>query len=301
MPAPSRAALSAASHKEDFDGNFDPDRVVGHGGGGTLPNVDLAADDNVTPYNYTPSGFQGSSSPTVSGGAAGVGAGQGQMRQFPAAVPAFLAGGVAGAAAGAAGAGRPSPPPTSAPSQYSQYSQSQSHSQSHYAPSSEQPYPDYAAYAALASPQAGAADISGVNTYGALRHPSPGPSLPQTDSGSNSGSNSASGAGAGALGVLPSAKEREAAAGRMQVTNAGIVQHTDGIRARSGKGFFVVWVAGAVSRFTFLPPFCLFVFFPFFYPLLSPALSCYPYLSCGVMRIHESPSQLRCIFTQRLK
>jgi hypothetical protein len=38
------------ARKDEFDGNFDPDRVVGHsdGGGGTLPNVDLA--DEVTPF-----------------------------------------------------------------------------------------------------------------------------------------------------------------------------------------------------------------------------------------------------------
>lgn len=38
------------TRKDDFDGNFDPDRVIGHtdGGGGTLPNVDLA--DDVTPF-----------------------------------------------------------------------------------------------------------------------------------------------------------------------------------------------------------------------------------------------------------
>ncbi|KAG9310794.1 hypothetical protein JVU11DRAFT_8644 [Chiua virens] len=39
------------TRKDDFDGNFDPDRVIGHaegGTGGTLPNVDLA--DEVTPF-----------------------------------------------------------------------------------------------------------------------------------------------------------------------------------------------------------------------------------------------------------
>jgi hypothetical protein len=36
---------------DDFDGNFDPDRVVGHStGGGTLPQIDLGAE--VTPFEY---------------------------------------------------------------------------------------------------------------------------------------------------------------------------------------------------------------------------------------------------------
>lgn len=49
------------ARKDEFDGNFDPDRVVGHtdGGGGTLPNVDLA--DEVTPFPQ-PYTDQGSSS-----------------------------------------------------------------------------------------------------------------------------------------------------------------------------------------------------------------------------------------------
>ena len=38
------------ARKDEFDGNFDPDRVIGHsdGGGATLPQVDLA--DEVTPF-----------------------------------------------------------------------------------------------------------------------------------------------------------------------------------------------------------------------------------------------------------
>jgi hypothetical protein len=40
-------------NEDDFDGNFDPDRVVGHSsGGGTLPRIDLGAD--VIPYAYAP-------------------------------------------------------------------------------------------------------------------------------------------------------------------------------------------------------------------------------------------------------
>lgn len=53
---------------DDFDGNFDPDRVVGHStGGGTLPQIDLR--EEVTPFEY---------------GAPGVGepAGSGNMSQY---------------------------------------------------------------------------------------------------------------------------------------------------------------------------------------------------------------------------
>jgi len=43
--------LKRRNNLEDFDGNFDPDRVVGHStGGGTLPQIDLGAE--VTPFEY---------------------------------------------------------------------------------------------------------------------------------------------------------------------------------------------------------------------------------------------------------
>jgi len=45
--------LRRRHNEDDFDGNFDPDRVVGHSsGGGTLPQIDLGAE--VTPYAYGP-------------------------------------------------------------------------------------------------------------------------------------------------------------------------------------------------------------------------------------------------------
>jgi hypothetical protein len=45
--------LRRRHNEDDFDGNFDPDRVVGHSsGGGTLPQIDLGAE--VTPYTYPP-------------------------------------------------------------------------------------------------------------------------------------------------------------------------------------------------------------------------------------------------------
>jgi hypothetical protein len=43
--------LKRRNNLDDFDGNFDPDRVVGHStGGGTLPQIDLGAE--VTPFEY---------------------------------------------------------------------------------------------------------------------------------------------------------------------------------------------------------------------------------------------------------
>lgn len=43
---------------DDFDGNFDPDRVIGHSsGGGTLPQIDLG--EEVTPYHYSPRAGEG--------------------------------------------------------------------------------------------------------------------------------------------------------------------------------------------------------------------------------------------------
>jgi hypothetical protein len=61
--------------RDDFDGNFDPDRVVRHVG-----DADLAGGAEVTPYNYEPGmggvggGFSGPNSPTFSG--------NGSMRQY---------------------------------------------------------------------------------------------------------------------------------------------------------------------------------------------------------------------------
>ena len=205
--------------RDDFDGNFDPDRVVGLSGrnDGTLPNIDLAGADEVTPYTYNPAG------PNGTGGAA---MDDGSMRQAGN-VPAFLAGGMAGAGAGALAAakGRPgsaSPPATSAPSAYSQ-----SQSQSHYAPSSSEPsqYPDYTAYNQYAQqgPQ-------GYNPGGFAaefqRQPSAGPSSGYTQTGSGTGSSGQPLLG----GVLPSAKEREAYQRRtgMTLANPGeVVQHED--------------------------------------------------------------------------
>ena len=60
--------------RDEFDGNFDPDRVVRHVG-----DTDLGAGAEVTPYQYEPrvgSVTSGPSSPTFSG------SGNGSMRQY---------------------------------------------------------------------------------------------------------------------------------------------------------------------------------------------------------------------------
>ncbi len=223
--------------RDDFDGDFDPDRVTG----GRLPNMDLAGADEVTPYSYAPGGAR-------VGGTGGVGGSD--MSQHHMDVPAFLAGGIAGA--GAVGA-RNRPPQSSgpsAPSAYSQQSQSQAPPASQYGGSSSDnhTYPDYAAYAAYAGYPHDAMSIPesppGTNTtsptsshfpggfhpsavggaapgeFRDFRHPSPGPSLPGTGSSSS----------AGAAGVLPSRKEMESQ--RLRVSNdpGSVMQHQDGGR-----------------------------------------------------------------------
>ncbi|KAG2143405.1 uncharacterized protein EDB93DRAFT_1155989 [Suillus bovinus] len=43
--------LRRRRRRDEFDGNFDPDRVVSHpSGGGTLPQVDLGDENEITPY-----------------------------------------------------------------------------------------------------------------------------------------------------------------------------------------------------------------------------------------------------------
>lgn len=246
--------LRRRRQRDEFDGNFDPDRVVGLSGDnrGTLPDIDLAA-ENVTPYSYTPHGPGMPVAQQATGASFGsapmTGAGAPDMRQHGGGgqVPAFLAGGLAGGAAGAAMAhghkdGRGSPP-----SAYSQPTQ-----QSYYAPSASDhgAYADYSAYAAYAnqpSPQnqnrssVGSATGSPTSPQVAavpgrdFRHPSPGPSLAHTsytDPSTGSGS---------APGVLPSTKEREAMGyrtGGLSLANpdgagpasSGVLQHMDGGR-----------------------------------------------------------------------
>ncbi|TBU61816.1 hypothetical protein BD310DRAFT_946269 [Dichomitus squalens] len=216
--------------KDDFDGNFDPDRVVGLSGNnhGTLPDIDLGA-DNITPYNYTPGQPQNGVSASLPAG----GPGAADMRQYG---PSFLAG-AGGVAAGAAlsNAGR-----SSTPSHYSTSQPAQSQYGAGPQSTSDHGYPEYAAYAAYANPYAHGTSPTTSPTSTSFgpqvaavpgrdfRHPSPGPSLGPTDV-------SASGSSSGP-GVIPSAKEREALArrGNLSLANpdgtSGVVQHQDGGR-----------------------------------------------------------------------
>lgn len=210
--------------RDDFDGDFDPDRVVG---GRRAGGVDLVGGEGaqVEPYNYVPSSI----------------AGRQQMSE--AGTGSLLGAGAAGLGAGmAAGSSQKRPPPgpasngtsgpPSAPSAYSG-------SQSHYAPSSSDPGYDYAAYAAYSDPHSGSMSGHGYDSTsprssafpggfnpaylgpdGAYRGgPSPGPSLPGTGS-SSAGMN------------FPSSKEMEARG--LRVANepgtgegSGVVQHQD--------------------------------------------------------------------------
>ena len=214
--------------RDEFDGDFDPDKVTG----GRLPHgMDLAGEGaEVTPYQYTPAGAQMSQSHNASlvGGLAGVGA--------------------AGLAAGSAGkGGQPPPsayrngPPTSVPSQYSQpsvYGGSSSSeggqpmpSRSSHQQNRNSMYDPQLAYAAAYSDHSGGGSDPATSSHNAFpggfydpnqpnfRHPSPGPSLPTTGS------------------TLPSQKELEArglrvanSPGPSEGSSGGVVQHLDGGR-----------------------------------------------------------------------
>ncbi|KAH9925409.1 uncharacterized protein BXZ73DRAFT_103289 [Epithele typhae] len=218
--------------RDDFDGNFDPDRVVGLSGDnhGTLPDIDLAA-ENITPYSYSPHGAgPGTPVPTHPP----------SMSQYG---PSAFAGGLAAGAAGAAMGDHRSASP---PSAYSQSGQTQSRYSHGPGSDSQHGYPDYSAYATYANAPSTAHSHTGSTSptnpsVGGIpnrdfRHPSPGASVSYagTDSGSSSGP-----------GMIPSAKEREAAAYRrgqnLAVSNpdhgantsaqgSGVMQHVDGGR-----------------------------------------------------------------------
>lgn len=209
--------------RDDFDGDFDPDRVVGGrpGGGMDLVGGEAGA---VEPYSYVPPSAAGQQMSQTGSSATGAGA----------------AGLGAGLAAGTASK-RPTAPPTGTTSAPSAYSQGNSAgSQSHYAPSTSDPGYDYNAYAAYSDPHSGSASGHGYDStsprssafpggfhpgYGPdglyRGGPSPGPSLPGTGSSS-----------AGM--TLPSNKEMEARG--LRVANeptgegSGFVQHQDGGR-----------------------------------------------------------------------
>lgn len=209
------------SRKDDFDGNFDPDRVVRHSGHGP---IDLADAPEVTPYAYNPAQPQ-----TALGGPAAAENGT-AMRQHQDGKSSLLTAGIAGAGAGAA------------------YGRSPPHSASHYAPPSnsdpsEYPRSDASSHYPPTSPTGSAFP------YGDYRHPSPGPSLPTTHS---STGNTSSAPAPGAWQNPRSAKEREALGERFGqmapggpggfvlanhgeeaagTSGSGVVQHRDGGRA----------------------------------------------------------------------
>lgn len=194
-------------HKfDEFDGDFDPDRVVrpGHGG-----DVDLIGGNGgvegaeVTPFTLGPDGEQRQQNLAPGGQ---------QMSQRPN-VPPFLSGGL--------GPTSPTSYTTTAPS-----ASAYSHSQSYYAPSepsASSQYPEHAAYA-------GFTDASDPNHRG-------GAISPTHTNTTTTNTNTTSG-------LLPSAKEREAAAYRARyVANnvgedgaggSGYVQHQDGGRVEAG-------------------------------------------------------------------
>ena len=208
--------------RDDFDGDFDPDRVVGGRPGG----MDLVGGEGaqVEPYNYVPPGASSARPPmseagtgsVLGAGAAGLGAG-------------MLAAGAAQKRAPPPSGSNGTSAPPSAPSAYS------GGSQSHYAPSTSDPGYDYAAYAAYSDPHSGSVSGHGYDTsprssafpggfnpaYAPGRGgPSPGPSLPGTGSSS-----------AGM--TLPSSKEMEARGLRVANEPPGegsttpVVQHQD--------------------------------------------------------------------------
>ncbi|THH16720.1 hypothetical protein EW146_g3982 [Bondarzewia mesenterica] len=205
------------TRKDDFDGNFDPDRVVRHSGHGPVDLVDGA---EVTPYSYNPAQPQ-----SVSGGTANS---NGGMREHQDGKSSVLTAGMAGTGAGAAAYGVMGP--TSAPQTASQYAPTASDP-------SEYPRSDSSSHYPSTSP------AGSTHPLGDFRHPSPGPSLPATHS-SGGGSSGPPGAWQNPR----SAKEREAMGNRRmpegpggftlanetEESNAGsgVVQHQDGGRVQ---------------------------------------------------------------------
>ncbi|KAI0338850.1 hypothetical protein BDW22DRAFT_682375 [Trametopsis cervina] len=199
--------------KDEFDGDFDPDRVTGGRHGGP---VDLAAGGEaapqVTPYNYAPEMSQhGSSGHLLGAGLAGAGAG--------------LAGAGAGGLLAAGAENSRHGPPTSVPSAYSQPSQYGGSSSSGGAGRGNQPHEALYEVGSDAGMSDGARTgttsphrVSVGGMYGDWRQPSPGPSLPTS----------------GTTGTLPSQKEMEARGlrvhNRLDDEEGDVVQHTDGGR-----------------------------------------------------------------------
>lgn len=197
------------NRKEDFDGNFDPDRIISDGR--HQDDLDLVGHE-IHPFDYAPN--------------------QEMAQQHPS-VPSFLTGGLAGAGAGAGAAALqtqrnypPAPYSTSGASAPSTYSQ----------PMSD---PAFAGYDARSSSHGHTTTSHGASSptnpsfampgpSGDFRQPSPGPSLAM---GSESSNSSPPG---GVGGSIPSSKEREAQGGRFRVANEGpVIVHQDGGRLDS--------------------------------------------------------------------
>lgn len=239
---------------DEFDGDFDPDRVTGARVTSGMGNLDLAAGEGrVVPYSYSPGG--GPEMAQAGGGGGGLGAGS------------VLGAGAAGLGAGALGAGKAGPPPSSynynqagprpmgaptAPSAYSQpsaysnsdpgstapYGQSQQGHGRNLSGGSAQQHSAYGGYSeaggshldgsegGMSSPRSSAypgalgAGVAGAGAVNEWRHPSPGPSLPATATNTS--------------GTLPSNKELESRG--LRVANehgegsGPVVQHQDGGR-----------------------------------------------------------------------
>lgn len=200
---------------DDFDGNFDPDRVVAARGSTGVGRDDLLEGAQVTPYSYSP-GDTSSGAPTS------------EMRQQGGVDHSLLdaaglgAAGVGGAAIanhnrqqsastyGRGGGKRPLSDGTT--SDLGNHRPSQD-----YAPTETSHSGSGSAYPYGASPYPAAMGAAGGAAAGAYlgpgRHPSPGPSLPSTASSPTSGSHYSQPT---AMTTGRLAKEREAFAGRQQ-------------------------------------------------------------------------------------
>ncbi|KAG1767900.1 hypothetical protein EV702DRAFT_1146015 [Suillus placidus] len=190
--------LRRRRRRDEFDGNFDPDRVLSHpSGGGTLPQVDLGEENEITPYPD-----RGTS-----------------MRQYG--ESPFLAAG-AGIPAGAAAAGiHRTTSPLSSPSQYSDTATSPAEgypSQGFVRPGpSQYPQPGPNMYA-----------MQQADWHNPRPLTSPAPSVSNASSSSRVMKEREAAAGRQGLGL---ATQQE-----VDGEGSGVVQHEDGGQAHSEEG-----------------------------------------------------------------
>lgn len=204
-------------HSDDFDGDFDPDRVTP---GKSAPHdLDLAGGAaDVTPYNFGVNDAQAQGL-----GAAGVVDTQ-MIQQQPYGVPTMMSpispmsplspagpsviSGYNSVPVGGYVNPTALPPLTFPPSAYNPVPQGPPAPSAYSEPSaysgSDNPYADYSAYPGYATSAIGSQHPGGTAPQD-FRHPSPGPSLAITSSDNQSSSG---------RGMLPSAKEREVMAER---------------------------------------------------------------------------------------